>query len=219
MDGVLLLYQRELKRRVIDGGDGVIDQQQRQSLKLSVNDETAFATLHDRYKEDIPPPLRTAAQSQELLVALYDVALKAERQRCIFAEHHAKDVQKDVETRVKLDEERGRHIAALESRITSQEIHITENTSLRTRVMQLETDLVAVVKENTGLKERSTKQANTLALEFTDRTKRARETHLLCVNSIEDRMKVAMNDLPDDKKLIDMELFDELRTSVVKCNI
>ncbi len=217
MDGATFLFHRELKRQACEQQQPQQQQQpqpQRDALKLSINDETTLATLHERYKEDIPSPLRKAQCSTESLLALYDVALKSERQRSLFSEHHALDLQKQIDAKDKILGERERHVVALDARIAAQEIHIAENAALRRRCEQLDAELFQVVKKNGVLSERIAKQAGAMTSEFTERNKRARETLLEKVNVIEERMKVAMVDLADEKKVTVMELFDELRLNV-----
>lgn len=213
MDGAPFLLTRVLKRQACEAQ---IPSFGRDALKLSLNEETTIATLHDRYKDDIPELLRKVVDyTPESLIALYDVALKAERQRSIFCEYQAKDVQKEVETKSKILDEREKRLVALEDRISSQESHIIDNAALRKRVEYLEMELIQVARKNISYNERLVKQASLISAEYGDRVKRARETHLEQVNVIEEKIKMVLQnvELSDEKLLTLMDLFDDMRTS------
>lgn len=102
-------------------------------------------------------------------------SLKEAEQKRLFEEYRVKDVQKDVQARDAIIQEKDKQIAAL------LPLH-QENAIMRKRIDDLQANLLVAAKNNQALEQRLTKQASEMAALFEKRMETARNAAMDTIN-------------------------------------
>lgn len=118
-----------------------------------------------------PPAIEKEAEERKRL----RVSLKEAEQARLFEEFRVKDVQKDVQSRDAIIQEKDKQIAALLPLYQ-------ENITLRKRNEDLQASLLLAAKTNQTLETRLTKQANEMATAFEKRLEAARNAAMDTIN-------------------------------------